>query len=98
MDSYITQMLEFVREHHENEENDSLLERFVLCYRMDHPLGSEDIREKFRAVDPIMKSLSKKKEICLVHTMLEICEEREHFAFLEGIRIGAQLMIEMKEL
>ena len=82
---------------YEAEDMHSLVEYFGRFYRMRKPINPENIRDRFQELDPIMKSLSRKRERRLFDTVLELCEEYERAAFMEGLRVGAQLMLELSE-
>ena len=79
----------------EDEDTQKLIEYFGNYYRMCHQTDREEVREKFRGIEPIMKSLSRRRENRLFHTMLDICESSEKAAFFEGLRVGAQLIMEL---
>ena len=79
----------------QNEDTQKLTEYFGNYYRMCHQTNQEEIRAKFRGLEPIMKSLSRRRENRLFHTMLDVCESCEKAAFFEGLRVGAQLIMEL---
>ena len=81
----------------DNEDMNSLVEYFGRFYRMRKTIKPENIQARFQELEPIMKSLSRKRERRILHTVLELCEEYESAAFMEGIRVGAQLILELSE-
>lgn len=98
MDAFVLKMKEYINNYPPNYEYDdinSLLESFGSYYLMCNPVENENIKDRFLSLEPIMKSLSRKRETKLFHTMLDICDEYEKQAFQEGIRVGAQLICEL---
>lgn len=100
MNPYVAQLKKYLSENppnYEYEDIHSLLELVGSYYIMCNPIDNDAIRNMFRSLEPIMKSLSRKRENKLFHTMLDICEEYERISFLEGVRVGAQLVMELSE-
>lgn len=100
MSKQFGQFLKYIEDNSNSWRNDaaaSMLELFSNFYRMYNPIDADIIREQLESVDPILKSQSRKRENKLRRTMLNICEKCESEAFLEGFRVGAQLIIELSE-
>lgn len=100
MNQIVMQIKEYISDNppnYEDKDPQSLMELFASYYMMCNPIENAVIREKFRSLEPIMKSLSRKKENKLFHVVSELCAEYETSAFQEGFRVGAQIIMELFE-
>lgn len=98
MNEYITQLKRFLKNQYicaEAGAFHSVLELIWFFHTRYYPIDSEAIRQKFDAASPILDTLSRKRRHQLVNVMVELCIEHEHAAFLEGLRVGAQLYTEI---
>lgn len=73
----------------------SLITYFADYYRMCHPIENEKIRAGFGCIEPIIKSLSMKRQNRLFHVVSELCEACENQAFHDGFCVGARLVLEL---
>lgn len=100
MNPYVEQFKQFLKEDPPDygyEEIHSLLELFGTYYLRCNPIEEENIRAQFCSLEPIVKSLSEKRKRRLFHIISDICTEYERLAFQEGVRAGAQLILELSE-
>lgn len=98
MNQYVTHFKHYLETNppnYEYEDIHSLLELFGSYYAMCNPVDTDEIKRHFESLEPILKSLSRKRERKLFHTMLDICQKYENAAFQEGVRVGAQLILEL---
>ena len=56
---------------------------------------NEVFGELLEPLRPTVKALSQKRQSVLFRKITGLCEECERVAFLEGIRVGAQLILEL---
>ncbi|MBP3673709.1 MAG: hypothetical protein J6J18_07760 [Oscillospiraceae bacterium] len=73
----------------------SLLELFARFYLKRHPIESTAFSPVMDSLNPILKSLSQKRTRRLFRIINDLCIEYEQSAFIEGIRVGAQLSLEL---
>lgn len=98
MNTYISKFRQYVAENspdNEIERIGALLELLGVHYRARNPIDIEELRDRFCSLEPILKSLSKKRERRLLRIMVDACDEYQCAAFQEGIRVGAQLVMEL---
>lgn len=75
----------------------SLLELFCDFYSAYHPIDGEKISLKLQSLEPILRTLSRKRKRKLYNVILALCKENADTAFIEGIHFGAQLLAEIYE-
>lgn len=100
MHPYVTEFKNFFNENQPDypyEDIHTLLELFGSYYIMCNPIESDEIKNQFYTLEPIIKSLSRRREHRLIHTIRDICEVYKRISFQEGIRVGAQLIMELYE-
>lgn len=98
--SCITLMKELVEMSTANEkdtESRPLLEILWYHHTIRHPVSSEAIDSGFAEMEPLLKPLSQKRKCRMYRLITELCVEHERAAFMEGIRVGGRLMMEIKE-
>ena len=65
-------------------------------YSQHFPIVSNSIDLHFAEISESLNSLSKKKQRKILRITYQLCEECEKEAFLQGIRIGVQVMRELQ--
>ena len=75
----------------------SFREMLGLYYWAYHPIDEENLQERLRLREAIWKGMSGRKQRVLTHTVLELCREYGRTSFLEGVKVGAQMMKEVLE-
>ena len=74
---------------------DSLLEFLFCCYTEDHPLDNETIRRCYEKMEPLFEGLPRDASNQLFQNIAAVCIAYEQAAFIEGLRIGVRLQIEI---
>lgn len=72
----------------------SLLEHLWRSYTDYDPINNEKIKNFFLSLEPIFEVLPPNDSDRLCDTVVSLCLEHERLAFLEGLRVGSQLMLE----
>lgn len=75
----------------------ALTELMGIYYRTHYPIFPEQFENEYTVLSAIIKGLSKKRGNRLRRLIAEICDEYRHKAFLEGLRVGALLILELYE-
>lgn len=60
-----------------------------------YPVSSDSIRAHFNELEYILDTLSQKRQRKLLYCVYQLCEEHEKSAFLQGLRVGVQLLTEL---
>lgn len=81
----------------ESSQFDSLLKMLWYFYTLYYPVNCSTVEEKLQCLEPILKTLSRKRYRRLINTVANLCAKYEQAAFLEGIRVGAMLILEISE-
>ncbi len=70
----------------------------LLCYyfTMEHSVDTAVIRAKFSEVGNVLEKLSLEDNNSLFGAMVYLCDAYSTQAFKEGVRVGAELMIELQ--
>ncbi len=86
MDNFITQQLDNVG---------SVIDLLYECYASKATTDNERIRESFFVLERCTKDMS--YEVCdqISAAMISACVECERLAFLDGVALGAKLMLEL---
>lgn len=75
----------------------SILEMLWDSYTMYNPIDNEKIRDQIEALRPVMDVLSWEQENELFDVVSDLCGEYERTAFIEGVRTGVRLAVELME-
>lgn len=100
MNSSAVELKKYMEEslrNYDKENERSLWEFFGSYYRMYNPILTDELRERFQPAELILNSLSRKRERRLFYITREVCEGYACAAFIDGIRTGAQLIMELLE-
>ena len=73
----------------------TLMEHIWRTYTEENPISNDRLKELNERMDPILNSIPIANSDELFLIFCEFCSEYERAAFLEGIRIGARLMMEL---
>lgn len=76
---------------------ESVMEFLYWHYAENNPIDSRKIREGFAKIRQQYPHLSLEKFDPIFTTVSDLCVEHEHLAFLEDLRLGVTLMIELAE-
>ena len=74
----------------------SLLELLWRTYTELNPIDNDTIRSGFQKLGPYFQALPVDEANLLFCVICKICIEHERLAFLEGMRVGALLIDELK--
>ena len=77
---------------------ESLLDFIYQCYSEMHAIDSEQIRACFADLERFHDAMPLEGSDRLFNLVADLCIEYEHAAFTEGIRVGVQLMEELRDL
>lgn len=100
MDSKRLALKDYLSAHQPNyghENIHSMLEMLWDSYTMHNPIDNEKIRGQIEALRPIMDILSWEQKNDLFDVVSDLCGEYERTAFLEGLRAGVRLAVELME-
>lgn len=75
----------------------TLLEFLWQAYTDRNPISNDRIRALFLKLEPIFAGLPPQDCDALFDTVSSLCAAHERAAFLEGIRVGARLAMELGE-
>ena len=73
----------------------SLTEMLCLFYAFYYPVDEEKIQEKLDGLESVWKGISRRKQRVLCRMIWELCSEHERTGFLTGVKVGAQMMVEV---
>ena len=73
----------------------SLLELLWSSYTEHNPLYTDSMKEKVRQIQELISDLPRKDSAALFDVILELYEENEREAFLDGLRVGVRLALEL---
>ena len=100
MNEYMVQLKHFLKNQYKYTDAvsfQSVLELIWFYHTQYYPIDTEAIAQQFQDATPILDALSNKRRRQLTRTIAELCIEHEHAAFLEGLKVGAQLYSEICE-
>ena len=76
----------------------SLLEMLWRCYTESNPVDNDETKALYRSLDPIFDVLPFEDSNFLFGTVVSLCRVFERQAFLSGLRVGAQLTVEIAQM
>lgn len=74
----------------------SVSELLYEYYTEENPIDTEEIRESFREIDQVIRKLSVQENDRVFTLTCRLCSQHERLAFLEGLRVGMQLLLEQR--
>ena len=74
---------------------DSLLDMLYMWYVEWNPINSEQIRQDFFKLQSYFCGCTEKQMDEALEIITHLCQNHEHLAFLEGLRVGIRLAHEM---
>lgn len=75
----------------------SVLDMLYDSYREQHPIDTEEINRQFAELADILGKLSLQEHDRVWDLTCRLCVEQERGGFLEGIRLGVFLAVELME-
>lgn len=73
----------------------SLLEMLWMDFSEYNPVMNETMKAYYGRIEQAIEVLSQKEQNDLFDTVSELCMENEHLAYIEGIKLGARLILEL---
>lgn len=74
---------------------DSILEFLFCCYTEDHPLENDAVCNCYEKLEPFFERSPIGDSNQLFRHIAELCNACEQAAFIEGMRVGIHLVIEI---
>ena len=99
MTPYIQQFKIYIEQHPPqfgHEDIHTIAELLYNCYTEMNPIDTTEIRGIFREIDQIIRNLSVQENDRVFAVVCQLCTHHERLAFLAGLRVGAQLLLELQ--
>ena len=100
MDNYIKRLRQYVEANpifFDGEWNHPALDSLYWHYGESHYMGNEKTKETSRELNDCLGELSYDENNRVFALVGALCAEHERIAFLAGLQLGAQLMLELRE-
>ena len=100
MNRYVEKLKAFLAEqplHSEYVDADSILEMLYCYYSDENPIDNAVIRCRFKELDNILCHLSLPDNNSVFSLTCRLCSDYEQQAFLEGIKVGMRLLVELED-
>lgn len=78
------------------EDGESVLTTLYECHNENNPYDNEQIRADFHELYQQMNGMPLREMDQIVYPVCKLCRDHEKAGFIEGIRIGVQLISELK--
>ncbi len=97
MQHYIKALQDYCKQNPLNHGNaESVMEFLYWHYAENNPIDNQKIRNSFAKLRQQYPHLSLEAFDPIFTTVSDLCVEHEHLAFLEGLRLGVTLMMEVE--
>ncbi len=98
MKKYLKFLEEYFKQNPPNHGDlESVMEVLHWYYAENNPIDNQKIRDGFAKIRQQYSHLSMQEFDPIFTTVSDLCLEHEHLAFLEGLRLGVTLMMELGE-
>ena len=98
MEKYIIALQNYCKQNPPNAEEAQSVMDFLYCtYAEYNPIDLQNIEERFAELRNHFKELDLQRFDPIFVTVSELCAEHERLSFMEGIRLGVTLMLELTE-
>ncbi len=98
MQHYIKALRDYCKRNPLNHgDSESVMEFLYWHYAEFNPIDNQKIRNSFAQIRQQYPHLSMEEFDPIFTAVSDLCVEHEHLAFLEGLRLGVTLMMEMTE-
>ena len=77
-------------------DNPTVLDQLFCAYQDSHETDPPEITEGFKELDAYLEALPLEDINAVWNLCVWICVEYEHKAFLDGLRYGYQMLLELK--
>lgn len=74
---------------------DSVLGLLYECYNENHPYDNEEIKADFNALYKAMNGMPLWEMDKVIYPVCKLCRDHEKSGFIEGIKVGIQLQMEL---
>ena len=74
---------------------ETVLDQLYQGYQESHESDPPDIRDSFRELDDLLKYLPLEDNNTVFNLCCRLCSAYEHKAFLDGLKYGAHLILEI---
>ena len=96
MNHYLKVLQDYCKQNPPNHGNaESIMEFFYWHYAENNPIDNQKIRDGFAQIRQQYPHLPMQEFDPLFTTVSDLCVEHERLAFLEGLRLGVTLMVEL---
>ena len=98
MNPYIHQVRAYIEQHPIScryEDIHTISELLYECYTEVNPIETDEIRADFQKINRMISGLSVQDNDRIFALVCHLCTQQERSAFLEGLRVGMQLLIEL---
>ncbi len=96
MQHYIEALRDYCKQNPLNHgDSESVMEFLYWHYAENNPIDNQKIRDGFAQIRQQYPHLSMEEFDPIFTTVSDLCMEHEHLAFLEGLRLGVTLMMEL---
>lgn len=100
MDSLLNELRRYFEEHHIQFHEDCAqpaLNALYGLYSETHIMSNERTRQLDTALNDALAALTYRQKDTVFSTVNSLCAEHEQIAFLAGLQLGAQLVLELTE-
>lgn len=81
----------------QDESYGSVTELLWYFYTMYYPINEEELQKNLLSLAPVVETLPRKRQRRIFYALTHMCKQQERGAFLEGLRVGAQLASELEK-
>lgn len=99
MNKIIEILKQHIEEHPPNfGDGDSVLTMLYECYNESNPFDSEQIRADFHVLYEAMNGKTLREMDEIVYPVCTLCRDHEKAGFVEGVKIGLLLFVELNNM
>ena len=99
MDAFIKKLRQYIADNpirFEDESDTAILDALFWYYAECHGMNNEKTREMDAELYNSLSKLPLQDNDKVFHLIVDLCAEHEHIAFITGLRLGAQLVLELR--
>ena len=98
MNPYFETLKAFIEKHPPSfGDGNSVLEMLYECYNEHNPFDNEQIKAGFHDLYQAMNGMTLQDMDRIIYPLCTLCREHERSGFVEGIKIGIQIVQEISE-
>ena len=98
MNQFVQAFCEYIQNNprqYGNEDINSVIYLIYDCFTELNPIDTEEIRAYFGEINDVVERLTVEENDCVFSVVCQLCSVHERLAFVEGFRMGMQLMMEI---